>query len=60
MDTPDQEPPAVVRALKRLWSLIHGYDDIRGSRRESSFPLDPTPEELEKARAIRERRAAQE
>jgi hypothetical protein len=29
---------AVADAAKRLWSLVHGYDDIRGSRLDNSIP----------------------
>ncbi len=42
----------IARAARKLYSLVHGYDDIRGSRRESPYPLDPTPAELEAARRI--------
>lgn len=42
-------------AAKRLWSLVHGYDDIRGSRLDNSIPEGPTEAEREAARAMAQR-----
>jgi hypothetical protein len=43
---------ALASAAKRLWSLVHGYDDIRGSRLDNSIPEGPTEEERAAARAM--------
>jgi len=43
---------AVADAAKRLWSLVHGYDDIRGSRLDNTIPEGPTAEERAAARAM--------
>jgi hypothetical protein len=43
---------AVANAAKRLWSLVHGYDDIRGSRLDNNIPEGPTEEERAAARAM--------
>jgi len=42
----------VSEAARRLWSLIHGYDDIRGSRLDNSIPEGPSDEERAAARSM--------
>jgi hypothetical protein len=43
---------AIVGAVKSLWSLIHGYDDIRGATKDTTHAPEPTAEELAAARRL--------
>jgi hypothetical protein len=43
---------AIAGAVKSLWSLIHGYDDIRGATKDTTHAPEPTAEELAAARRL--------
>jgi hypothetical protein len=43
---------AIGQRLRSLWSLVHGFDDIRGASTDTTHAPGPTAEELAAARRL--------